>query len=107
MLRGSGRRDGGGPSHASAWLRHSLRSTSPLGDPSTMGRLQHLRLTHPALDFWIDVRLREFDGRWLAVADLADTPQVGSGDTPAEALGGALASLSRGLEGVRAPWTHP
>lgn len=31
-----------------------------------------LRLTHPALDFWIDVRLRQFDGRWLAVAELAD-----------------------------------
>jgi len=53
--------------------------------------LQHLRLTHPALDFWIDVRLRDFDGRWLAVADLADTPQVGSGETPAEALRDALA----------------
>ena len=36
--------------------------------------MQHLRLTHPELDFWIDVRLREFDGRWLAVADFADSP---------------------------------
>jgi len=62
-----------------------------------METMQHLRLTHPALDFWIDVRLRDFGGRWLAVADLADTPQVGSGDTPAEALGGALASFGTRL----------
>ena len=55
--------------------------------------MQDPRLTHPALDFWIDVRLREFEGRWLAVADLADTPQVGSGDTPAEASGTAILSV--------------
>lgn len=47
--------------------------------------MQHLRLTHPALDFWIDVRLREFNGRWLAVADPAGTPEVGMGEAPAEA----------------------
>jgi hypothetical protein len=33
-----------------------------------MAAAQHLRLTHPALDFWIDVRLRQLNGRWLAVA---------------------------------------
>ena len=33
--------------------------------------MTNLRLTHPNLGFWIDVRLREFDGRWLAVADVA------------------------------------
>lgn len=59
--------------------------------------MQHLRLTHPALDSWIDVRLRDFDGRWLAVADLADTTQVVSGDTPPDALGGALASFGTRL----------
>jgi hypothetical protein len=55
--------------------------------------LRHLRLTHPQLDFWIDVRLREFDGRWLAVADLADTPELGMGMTPSEALQSALNRL--------------
>jgi hypothetical protein len=35
-----------------------------------------LRLTHPAIDFWIDVRLLQSEGRWLAVADLASTPEV-------------------------------
>jgi hypothetical protein len=53
----------------------------------------HLRITHPDLDFWIDVRLREFDGRWLVVADLADEPDIGVGKSAEEALRGALASL--------------
>jgi len=35
-----------------------------------------LRLTHPGLDFWIDVRFLELDGRWLAVADLAGSPEI-------------------------------
>lgn len=59
--------------------------------------VHYLRLTHPALDFWIDVGLREFRGRWLAVADLADTPEVGTGETPAEALRGALAAFGPAL----------
>ncbi len=59
--------------------------------------MTHLRLTHPDLDFWIDVRLREFDGRWLAVADLADEPDIGVRESAAEALRGALASLGDGL----------
>jgi hypothetical protein len=57
-------------------------------------------LTHPALDFWIDVRLREFEGRWLAVADLADTPELGTGHMPAEALRRALAPFGAGLRDV-------
>ena len=55
--------------------------------------MQPLRLTHPDLDFWVDVRLREFDGRWLAVADLADEPDVGTGMEPREALHETLMSL--------------
>lgn len=55
--------------------------------------MQYLRLRHPELDFWVDVRLREFDGRWLAVADLADEPDVGTGDDPREAVRDALTSL--------------
>ena len=35
-----------------------------------------LRLTHPAIDFWVGVRLLRSEGRWLAVADLASTPEV-------------------------------
>jgi hypothetical protein len=59
----------------------------------TMAAVQHIRLSHPKLDFWIDVRLREFDGRWLAVADLADTPELGMGMTAADALRSALNRL--------------
>jgi len=55
--------------------------------------MTHLRLTHPDLDFWIDVRLSEWDGRWLAVADLADEPDVGTAADAREAIRGALASL--------------
>ena len=42
-----------------------------------MDRLTELRLTDPELDFWVDVRLRQFGGTWLAAADLAGTPDVG------------------------------
>lgn len=41
------------------------------------GPMQHLRLTHPDLAFWVDVRLSGFDGRWMAVADLAGRPEIG------------------------------
>ncbi|HLX33731.1 MAG TPA: hypothetical protein VKR30_00645 [Candidatus Limnocylindrales bacterium] len=36
------------------------------------------RLTDPELDFWVDVRLRQFGDTWLATADLAGTPDVGA-----------------------------
>ena len=55
--------------------------------------MQHLRLTHPRLDFWIDLRLRNLDGRWPAVADLADQPDVGPGRDLTEALREALMAL--------------
>jgi hypothetical protein len=45
-----------------------------------------LRLTHPALDFWIDVRLRRFGDTWLAVADLASAPEVAVAARPDLAL---------------------
>jgi hypothetical protein len=41
-----------------------------------------VRLTHPALDFWVDVRLFQSKGRWLAVADLASTPEVAVASRP-------------------------
>jgi hypothetical protein len=34
-----------------------------------------LRLTHPAIDFWVEVRLRRVGSGWLAVADLASSPE--------------------------------
>ena len=55
--------------------------------------MQQLRLTHPELDFWVDVRVRGIDGRWLAVADLTDEPDIGIGASAEEAVLGALAAL--------------
>ena len=53
-----------------------------------------MRLTHLDLDFYVDVRLTRFEGRWLATADLAeDRPDVGSGDTPREAVRSVLRAL--------------
>jgi hypothetical protein len=40
--------------------------------------------------FYVDVRLREFDGRWLASADTPDGPSVGLGASPADAMWAAL-----------------
>ena len=54
-----------------------------------------LRLSAPAYDFWVDVRLRCFGDRWLAVADIADEPELGLGSTARRALEGAVASLGR------------
>lgn len=59
--------------------------------------MRHLRVTHPSLDLCINVRSRDFHGRWLAVADLAGTPEMGMGDVPEEALPGALAPFGRDL----------
>jgi hypothetical protein len=71
-----------------------------------------LRLRHPNLDFHVDVTLTEKDGRWLAVATLADEPDIGTGDAR-EALRAALAALGepyasemargRGAAGVGRP----
>jgi hypothetical protein len=41
-----------------------------------------LRLTHPALDFWVDVRLLRSGDKWLAVADLASTPEMAVASRP-------------------------
>lgn len=58
-----------------------------------------LRLTHPAIGFWVDVRLRRVGDSWLAVADLASTLEPAVASRPDLAvflalwpLGPALAS---------------
>ena len=48
-----------------------------------MSPLHTLRLMAP--DFWVDVRLRRHDGRWIASADMPDGPTLGLGRNPAEA----------------------
>jgi hypothetical protein len=56
------------------------------------------RLTAPDLDFYVDVRLRDFGGRWLAVADIAGENEIGLGRRARDALVASLSSL--GLEAV-------
>ncbi len=47
-----------------------------------------LRLTCSA--FWVDVRLLEINGRWIASADTPDGPSLGLGDLALEAIEQAL-----------------
>ena len=58
-----------------------------------MDRPDRLRLTHPDLDFHVDVTVHERDVRYMATADLGeDSRDVGGGDTPQEAVRAALRS---------------
>ena len=53
----------------------------------------NFRLGSADLDLDVAVRLRELNGRWLAVAEFGDQPEVGIGATPRVALAAALATL--------------
>jgi hypothetical protein len=53
----------------------------------------NFRLASDELGLDVDVRLRELDGRWLAVANYGADPDVGIGATPRAALTAALATL--------------
>lgn len=53
-----------------------------------MNRVHDLRLM--CSRFWVDVRLFQADGRWMACADTADGPTVGLGRQPEDALRQAL-----------------
>ena len=56
--------------------------------------MKHLRLSHPRLDFWVSVEVRERQGRYMATADLGeDSRDVGVWDTPQEAVRAALGAL--------------
>lgn len=51
------------------------------------------RLASEELGLDLEIRLRQLDGRWLAVAEFGDEPEVGIGATPRDALAAALATL--------------
>lgn len=51
------------------------------------------RIGSEELGLEVELRIRQLDGRWLAVADFGDQPEVGIGATPRIALAAALASL--------------
>lgn len=56
-----------------------------------------LRLKDPGIDFDVDVRLRQFEDTWLAVADLASTPEVAVARRPDLAVLLALWPLGSAL----------
>ena len=51
------------------------------------------RLVSEELGLDLGIRLRQLDGRWLAVADFGGEPEVGIGASPRVALAAALATL--------------
>ena len=51
------------------------------------------RIGSHELGIEVGIRLRELDGRWLAVAEFGDEPEVGIGASAREALTAALATL--------------
>ena len=53
------------------------------------------RLASDELGIDVAIRLRQIDGRWLAVAEFDRDPEVGIGGTPRAALSAALSSLGR------------
>ena len=56
--------------------------------------MERLHLTHTDLGFWVDVKVHERDGRYMATTDLAeDSRDVGLGSTGQEAVRAALKAL--------------
>lgn len=53
------------------------------------------RLNASGFDFAVDVRLRSWGERWIAVAEIGGEPEIGLGRTAHQALDGALASLGQ------------
>lgn len=51
-------------------------------------KTQNFRLS--CYGFWVDVRLRQIRGRWIASADAPDGPSVGVSWFPEDALRAAL-----------------
>ena len=45
------------------------------------------------LGLQVEIRIRHLDGRWLAVADFGEEPEVGIGATARAALAASLATL--------------
>jgi len=64
-----------------------------------MDPIIELRLTDPEVEFWVDVRLRRFGKTWLAVADLASTPEMAVASRPDLAVILSLWPLGHALAG--------
>jgi hypothetical protein len=55
----------------------------------------NFRIASRELGLDVAVRLRQLDGRWLAVAELDGEPEVGIGASAREALAASLATLGK------------
>jgi hypothetical protein len=53
------------------------------------------KLSASRLGFSVDVRLRSWADRWIAVAEIDGEPEIGLGRNARQALEGALASLGQ------------
>lgn len=53
------------------------------------------RIGSVELGIEVEIRLRQLDGRWLAVADFGGEPEVGIGATARAALAASLATLGK------------
>lgn len=51
------------------------------------------RLASQELGLDVAIRIRQLEGRWLAVAEFGGEPEVGIGATPRAALAASLATL--------------
>jgi hypothetical protein len=60
---------------------------------ATIAIVQKIRLTSPELDFWVDVTLMSYEGRWLAVAMLSGEYEIGRGNSSGEAIHESLNAL--------------
>lgn len=55
----------------------------------------NVNLASADLGIEVQIRLRQLEGRWLAVADFGGDPEVGIGGTPRAALEASLATLGK------------
>ena len=53
------------------------------------------RLASAELGIDVEIRLRQLEGRWLAVASYGGEPEVGIGATPRAALAASLTTLGK------------
>jgi hypothetical protein len=76
------------------WRRSLLRHVF-VRQPSLLGDMRRLLLSHPDLDVWVTVELRERDDGRYTVAATIDEEALGEGigDTPQEAVEAALQAL--------------
>jgi hypothetical protein len=74
--------------------RHRQTAVSSLvWESDSMSRMQTIRLESAQLGFWVDLRMLNVRGRWMAVALIGGDPEVGYGPTRSLALRRALAPL--------------